>query len=80
MLQNPNIRTESEFLAPLLLSLFHSSWVQSHRLQLSRNVRDSPGFVAIVPGTGRPLYGSIVGPGVVGCRDPPPHGPLVHPH
>ena len=36
---------------------------QDHRLQLSRNVRDSPGFVAIVPGTGRPLYGSIVGPG-----------------
>ena len=33
-----------------------------HRLQLSRNLRDSPGFLAIVPGTGRLYYSCIVGP------------------
>ena len=27
-----------------------------HRLQLSRNLRDSPGFVDFVPGTGGPSY------------------------
>ena len=33
-----------------------------HRLQLSRNLRDSPGFSAIVPGTRRLYYSCIVGP------------------
>ena len=28
----------------------------SHRLQLSRNLRDSPGFVDFVPGPGGPSY------------------------
>ena len=27
-----------------------------HRLQLSRNLRDSPGFVDFVPGPGGPSY------------------------
>ena len=34
-----------------------------HRLQPSRNLWDSPGFLAIVPGPGRLYYYSIVGPG-----------------
>ena len=34
-----------------------------HRLQLSRNLRDSPGFIASVPGHGRPYHCSIVCPG-----------------
>ena len=29
--------------------------LRKHRLQLSRNLRDSPGFLALVPGRGR-LY------------------------
>ena len=40
---------------PLLLMLDgHSS--HYHRLQLSRNLRDSPGFVDFVPGPGGPSY------------------------
>ena len=34
-----------------------------HRLQLSRNLRDSPGFVEFVPGPGQSYYRSIVCPG-----------------
>jgi hypothetical protein len=34
----------------------------SHRLQLSLNLRDSPGFLAIVPGPGRLYYNCISGP------------------
>ena len=36
-----------------------------HRLQLSRNLRDSPGFLAIVPDTGRHYCKCIVGPNEV---------------
>ena len=35
----------------------------AHRLQLYRNLRDSPGFLAIVPGTRRLYYSCIVDPG-----------------
>ena len=34
-----------------------------HRLQLSLNLRDSPGFLAIVPRPGRLFYNCIIGPG-----------------
>ena len=34
-----------------------------HRLQLSRNLRDSPGFLALVLGPGRPYLSPIVCPG-----------------
>ena len=34
-----------------------------HRLQLSLNLRDSPGFLATVPRPGRLYYYCIIGPG-----------------
>ena len=34
-----------------------------HRLQLSQNLRDSPGFLAVVVGTERHYYKRIVVPG-----------------
>ena len=37
--------------------------LQLHRLQLSRNLWDSPRYFAIVPCTGRLYYSCIVGPG-----------------
>ena len=33
---------------------YHRDTCLCHRLQLSRNLRDSPGFLALVPGPGRP--------------------------
>ena len=35
----------------------------NHRLQLSLNLRDSPGFLAIVPRPRRLFYNCIIGPG-----------------
>ena len=35
-------------------------WIKFHRLQLSLNLRDSPGFLATVP---RPARLCIIGPG-----------------
>ena len=37
--------------------------VDLHRFQLSWNLRDSPGFLALVPGPGRPYLSPIVCPG-----------------
>ena len=37
--------------------------IEVHRLQLSLNLRDSPGFLAIVPRPGRLFYNCINGPG-----------------
>ena len=34
-----------------------------YRLQLSQNLRDSPGFLALVPGPGRPYLNPIACPG-----------------
>ena len=39
------------------------SVVLLHRLQLSLNLRDSPGFLATVPRPGRLYYNCIIGPG-----------------
>ena len=36
---------------------------RAHRLQLSQNLRDSPGYLAAVPGTRRLYCNYIVGPG-----------------
>ena len=40
----------------------HKGLKISHRLQLSLNLRDSPGFLTIVPRPGR-LINCIIGPG-----------------
>ena len=46
------------YYAPINVDVF-----VEHRLQLSLNLRDSPGFLAIVPRPGRLFYNCIIGPG-----------------
>ena len=41
----------------------HFQETMDHRLQLSLNLRDSPGFLATVPRPGRLCYNCIIGPG-----------------
>ena len=41
----------------------HENKSLRHRLQLSLNLRDSPGFLATVPRPGRLYYNCIIGPG-----------------
>ena len=42
--------------SPNIINNFFYSQVLMHRLQLSRNLRDSPGFVDFVPCPGGPSY------------------------
>ena len=50
-----------------MASVFEQHGFRAHRLQLSRNLRDSPGFIASVPDHGRPCHCSIVCPGCWPC-------------
>ena len=58
----PRLRYVNFFWLLLYMYVAHYTHI-THRFQLSRNLRDSPGFVASVPDHGRPYCYPIVCPG-----------------